>query len=1104
MARPYPKEFRDRVVGAVQRRAKGVSIEKIAGDFGVHPTTVAKWIRKSDNGDGAARVNSEDVVGDSDELGDLIAAIPVDDPVRQGPGKVTEPPIDPQLELLPTDSMDWEDFERLLLDLGRHELGLRSLSFFGKRGQAQKGLDVVGTNAYGTAEGIQSKRYQQFTAADLNKAVDKYTRSTVPFSLVRLVIGVGCKADDRTVVERKAALNQEHHPLEIDIWDQSRISEMLRDKPEIVIKYFGPRAAERFCVPHVFTPVEIAGPDAVATAEAVMLGPLASTDVQGLLDRAKTISANDPAGALVLYREIQSRLMGAGFPGHAAEFDNTVAMLCVRVGEEDTAIRLLMDALWSAECAGDSLQADRVAGTLRDLAGFPEFGQARNQEPRSPTLGAAFEIAEFITGHLHSPLPARIELPSEAIELVENADRARTILFAAERALGNDDLAWIAAHQEQIESIAAAVVSSHIDVAVRLRLTVADATGEWAQLIHSARTGMQRDLKALTLARHARHKLLHASPLEAESGWQEAISEACLAKRHADAADWLYSQRFVSTRYGGTYEDKWHPLARALSNLPSRPKIVTSADDARERALAALHNDAPRVAAINLRRHLLDGIRSASIFDELEARRLLGEIYRATGDLPLAAYFTVGAGDYKEARAVAVAFGDVYHDVAEMMKSPLSWVAASALQFATEQADLIPDDQLTNVIEIALSVINDVAAGKLLDSPILSPQMYLAAYGLLAALSARLPAQPAQALLDLLADSVVVKEHHYRRTDESHVAIAAGIAHAHDGDLRTEALDQLVGLFSRAAHPFRSTARNVLLSNLDQVGDRLQEMAGRGHHEAAALLGYGDPDHVSTEAAQAGAQRLCEPTKNGPNRIGTGTGAVGDSLLAAVLPTEERIACIEMLMSNAASPWEPSSNRDSYLLAASNLADDLDEERRREFLLKAIDFATNPPLSQADVLNASMSSPLGAMRINDRSDCRPAAAYLAGRLAESPEEKRLVRDTALRLIGVGSDDDYRVTKTLQLVQSELGDSVGLLAQGSWTLRSLAAILWAESMEVPEYLGDALSQDPDVRVRCALASAMSNTGKRQGSGAREKLLQDPRWSIRSALRGESPD
>ncbi len=53
-----------------------------------------------------------------DELG----AIPVDDPIRQGAGKVVEPPVDPQLEFLPTNLMDWEDFERMLLDLGRHEL----------------------------------------------------------------------------------------------------------------------------------------------------------------------------------------------------------------------------------------------------------------------------------------------------------------------------------------------------------------------------------------------------------------------------------------------------------------------------------------------------------------------------------------------------------------------------------------------------------------------------------------------------------------------------------------------------------------------------------------------------------------------------------------------------------------------------------------------------------------------------------------------------------------------------------------------------------------------------------------------------------------------
>jgi hypothetical protein len=351
----------------------------------------------------------------------------------------------------------------------------------------------------------------------------------------------------------------------------------------------------------------------------------------------------------------------------------------------------------------------------------------------------------------------------------------------------------------------------------------------------------------------------------------------------------------------------------------------------------------------------------------------------------------------------------------------------------------------------------------------------------------------------MLADAVVVKEHHYRRTDESHVEIAAGIAGAHIGELRATALEQLVRLHARGAHPFRASARNTLVDNLDQLRDRLQEMADHGHHEAAALLGYSDPDCVSAEAAQAAAQRLSEPTRNGPSGFGTGTGAVNDSLLAAVLPVEQRIACIEMLLTNAASPWEPSSNRDSYLIAASNLTDELDEEHRRQFLDLAISFAADPPPSQADAFNASMSSSLGAIRINDRSDCRPAATFLAARLAKSSEEKRLVRDAALRLIGIGSDDDYRVTTTLQLVQSELGDSIGLLAQGSWTLRSLAAILWAESTDMPDELGRAFSQDRDVRVRRALASALENAEHRQRADAREMLLHDPRWSVRSILR-----
>jgi hypothetical protein len=1026
-------------------------------------------------------------------------AIQIDDPILGAVDEVVEPPVDSQLDLLPTNLQRWEDFERLLLDLGKAELALRSLRYYGTRGQAQKGLDVVGINPEGKVEGIQAKQVQRFTVAKLDAAVKKYTKSTVPFELVRFVVGVGSPVRDRKVADRLIALNNEHGPLEIDIWDQSQITDMLRGRPEIVIKYFGPRAAERFCPAYVVAPVEVPGPDAVATADAVVRGPLRMADAQELLNRAKDLVTDEPAAALELYRDVQAKLASAGFPGHAAEFDDTVAALYIRTGDEGAAIRLLFDALWVAERAGDSRGTARVVQVLRGVAGFSELGPTRTQAARSPTLGAAFELADFVDDRLHEPTPTQVELPADAIALADAADRARTVLVAAEHALANDDLTWITSQQEQIESAAAEIAGTNDDVAVRLRLAVADATGDWAALIRTARTAMRRDLKALTLARHARYQALQSEFKEADDTWTEAIGDACLAHRHKDAADWLYSQRFIANRYRGIFEDQWHPVARALTDLPTEPKLVTTANDCRERALAALHFEEPRVAAINLRRHLLDAIRSGSLNDELDARRLLGQTYCDTENLGLAAYYSIHGGDYKAARAAAAAFGDVYHDVTEFMTGPLSWVVASALQFAAEQADLIPDDDLNAVVELACAAINDAMAGTRVESPILSPQIYLSAYGLLAALAERLSAKHARTVLEMLADAVVVEEHHYRPTDESHVEIAAGVARAHDGELHTMALDQLVGLYARGAHPFRSAARNTLIANLDQVRDRLQAMADRGHHEAAALIGYTDPDRVSPEAAEAAARRLCAPTKNGPKGWGTGIGAVNDSLLAAVLSVDERIACIEMLMSNAASPWEGSSNRDSYLVAASNLVDELDEEHRRQFFGAALDFAAHPPLSQVDAFNASMRNPLGGMRINDRSDSRPAAAFLAARLANSPEERRLVRDSALRLIGVGTDEDYRVTTALQVVQAELGDSAALLAQGGWTLRSLAAILWAKSTDLPKELGMTLSQDIDVRVRRTLARELRDKDDERSTDIRAVLEADPRWSVRSIAR-----
>jgi transposase len=46
--RPYPREFRDDVVKVARNREDGVTIEQIATDFGVHPMTLTKWMRRAD------------------------------------------------------------------------------------------------------------------------------------------------------------------------------------------------------------------------------------------------------------------------------------------------------------------------------------------------------------------------------------------------------------------------------------------------------------------------------------------------------------------------------------------------------------------------------------------------------------------------------------------------------------------------------------------------------------------------------------------------------------------------------------------------------------------------------------------------------------------------------------------------------------------------------------------------------------------------------------------------------------------------------------------------------------------------------------------------
>ncbi|MFD7767427.1 IS3 family transposase [Streptomyces sp. NPDC059787] len=56
MPKPYPKEFREDVVRVARNREPGVTLEQVAADFGVHPASLTKWLRRHQARDGAGRV----------------------------------------------------------------------------------------------------------------------------------------------------------------------------------------------------------------------------------------------------------------------------------------------------------------------------------------------------------------------------------------------------------------------------------------------------------------------------------------------------------------------------------------------------------------------------------------------------------------------------------------------------------------------------------------------------------------------------------------------------------------------------------------------------------------------------------------------------------------------------------------------------------------------------------------------------------------------------------------------------------------------------------------------------------------------------------------
>ena len=264
---------------------------------------------------------------------------------------VTDPIVLPGTtspEVLPFEQRSSRDFERICLVIAEQVDRLRDVRLYGMPGQKQHGVDLVGWNEAGEAVVYQVRRWATFSEADLRDAVEDYSAGARPFDAKKFVLCLSSAANRTGIIEELHLLRARRDlDLEIDLYDQGRLSEMLKQRGDLVRRLFGDPWHQVFCLGEPLAPP--GRTDADVRADAILRGPLEALNIADDAAIAQDISDSDPSRAEELYDGVADRLENSDFAIFAAPFRQRQADASVRAGNLDKATRLIVVAGWK-EC----------------------------------------------------------------------------------------------------------------------------------------------------------------------------------------------------------------------------------------------------------------------------------------------------------------------------------------------------------------------------------------------------------------------------------------------------------------------------------------------------------------------------------------------------------------------------------------------------------------------------------------------------------------------------------------------------------------------------------------------------------------------------------
>jgi hypothetical protein len=167
-----------------------------------------------------------------------------------------------EIETLPLGDLSFRDAERLFLCLLESEVEVTYAKSYGVVGQEQEGIDVYGrlrtpdpvVGAQPSASrrsyvALQSKRVKTVAPADIKNAVTKFLDGQWHAQSKQFFYATTFDFRERDLDEavRDATERLQDKGVEFIPWDGERINELLRSRPRLVDRFFGPHWVKPFC-----------------------------------------------------------------------------------------------------------------------------------------------------------------------------------------------------------------------------------------------------------------------------------------------------------------------------------------------------------------------------------------------------------------------------------------------------------------------------------------------------------------------------------------------------------------------------------------------------------------------------------------------------------------------------------------------------------------------------------------------------------------------------------------------------------------------------------------------------------------------------------------